>query len=77
MGEKMKKTLSLVTAFLTLAFGTAALATPFTAGNIVIYRVGGGSNQTSGATLTNTGNIVWLDECLPLTPAQAMANQPW
>jgi hypothetical protein len=76
MGEKMKKTLNLVTAFLTLTFGTAALAAPFTPGNIVIYRVGGGSNQTSGVTLTNVGNIVWLDECLPLTPAQAAANVP-
>jgi BACON domain-containing protein len=76
MGEKMKKALNLVTAFLALAFGTAVLAAPFTPGNIVIYRVGGGSNQTSGATLTNVGNVVWLDECLPLTPAQAAANQP-
>jgi hypothetical protein len=51
-----------------LALGTSALAATFTPGNIVIYRVGGLANQTSGATLTNTGNIVWLDECLPISP---------
>jgi hypothetical protein len=68
MGENMKRTLNLVIAVVVLAVGTSALAASFHSGNIVIYRVGGLANQTSGATLTNNGNIVWLDECLPISP---------
>ncbi len=68
MGENMKRILNSVAAVMVLAFGTTALAASFTPGNIVIYRVGGLSNQVSGATLTNTGNIVWLDECKPISP---------
>ncbi len=68
MGENMKKSLNLLTVAVVLALGPSAMAASFTPGNIVIYRVGGLANQTSGATLTNTGNIVWLDECLPISP---------
>jgi len=68
MGENMKKSLNLLTAAVVLALGPSAMAASFTPGNIVIYRVGGLANQASGATLTNTGNIVWLDECLPISP---------
>lgn len=52
----MKRAISLVTAFVVLALGTNVLAASFTAGNIVVYRVGPDSG------LTNTGNTVWLDE---------------
>src|ERR1035437_6846339 len=45
-----------------VALGTAALAAPFTAGNLVIYRVGGDSSAHTGAALTHRGNFVWLDE---------------
>src|SRR5580704_5249027 len=68
MGKNMKRILNSVAAIMVLAFGTTALAASFTPGNIVIYRVGGLANQTSGATLTNIGNIVWLDECKPISP---------
>jgi len=68
MGRKMKKLLSLVTAIVTLALGTTAMAASFSPGDIVIYRIGGLANQANGATLTNTGNIVWLDECRPISP---------
>ena len=40
-----------------MALGTNAFAGAFTAGNIVIYRVGDGTQS-----LTNTGNSVFLDE---------------
>lgn len=57
----MKRFLNLVIAFVTLASATGALAqttnAAFTAGNLVIYRVGDGST-----TLTNTGSRVFLDE---------------
>lgn len=53
----MKKALSLITAFVTLALGTSALAFQFTDGNIVVYRVGSGAN-----VLTNAGSPVFLDE---------------
>jgi hypothetical protein len=69
----MKRILNLVVACAALAFGTAAMA-GFTSGNIVIYRVGGISNQgsTTGSNiLTNNGNIVWLDECLPPQPGDS------
>src|SRR5205085_8054048 len=39
---------------------SAVIAAPFTAGNIVIYRVGDG-----GATLGSTGTAVFLDEYTP------------
>src|SRR5580704_16099168 len=68
MGKNMKRILNSVAAIMVLAFGTTALAASFTPGDIVIYRVGGGPNQTSGDTLTNIGNIVWLDECKPISP---------
>jgi len=51
----MKRILGLVTALAILALGTNAGA--FTAGNIVIVRVGDGAQ-----TLTNLGNSVFLDE---------------
>jgi PKD repeat protein len=55
----MKRILSLVTALAAWALGTNALAafTNFTAGNLVIYRVGDGVQ-----TVTNIGNSVFLDE---------------
>ena len=64
----MKRILSLFVGLGVLVLGATAQAASFTPGDIVIYRVGGGPNQTSGATLTNTGNIVWLDECKPISP---------
>ncbi len=45
-----------------IALGTGALASSFTAGNLVIYRVGGDASAATGAALTNRGNFVWLDE---------------
>lgn len=53
----MKKILGLVIAAAVMALGTNAHAASFTAGNIVIYRVGDGSQ-----ILTNAGNTVFLDE---------------
>lgn len=53
----MKRILGLVTALAVLALGTNAMAASFGAGNIVIVRVGDGSQ-----TLTNLGNSVFLDE---------------
>src|SRR5882762_2720771 len=53
----MKRILALVAAAAVLAIGTNALAAAFTAGNIVVYRVGNGTQA-----LTNTGNSVFLDE---------------
>ncbi len=64
----MKRILSFIVGLGLLVLGATARAASFTPGNIVIYRVGGGPNQTAGATLTNTGNIVWLDECKPISP---------
>jgi hypothetical protein len=57
MGERVKKIISSVTAFVMLAMGTSALAAAFTKGNIVVYRIGDGTAQ-----LTNIGSIVYLDE---------------
>src|SRR6267154_3504208 len=53
----MKKILGLVAVLMVVALGTSAFAAAFTAGNIVIYRVGNGTQA-----LTNTGNSVFLDE---------------
>ena len=53
----MKKILGLVGVLMVLALGTNAFAAAFTAGNIVIYRVGDGTQP-----LTNIGNSVFLDE---------------
>jgi hypothetical protein len=44
-----------------LAAAQAALAAPFTAGNVVVYRVGNG-NPSPGGNLVATGNPVFLDE---------------
>ncbi len=62
MGERVKKIISLVIALVMVAMGTSAFAAAFTAGDVVIYRVGGIANGNDGAALTNQGNIVWLDE---------------
>ncbi len=53
----MKRILGLVGALMVLALGTNVFAAAFTAGNIVIYRTGDGTQN-----LTNTGNSVFLDE---------------
>jgi len=53
----MKRILSLMTVLATLALGTNAGAASFGAGNIVIVRVGDGTQ-----ILTNIGNSVFLDE---------------
>src|SRR5438876_5674385 len=45
-----------------VALATGALAASFTPGNIVVYRIGGNASGGSGSTLTNRGNLVWLDE---------------
>src|SRR5258708_6867347 len=56
-GKKMKRIICLVVALAGLALGMNAGAAPFGAGNIVIYRVGDGTQA-----ITNTGNTVFLDE---------------
>lgn len=82
--QKLKNILKSVAAFGTLsAVFTASLVTlpttvaaqiqtdaPFTAGNIVVYRVGNGTE-----TLANTGNSVFLDEFAPAggAPVQSLA----
>src|ERR1017187_2349782 len=53
----MKKILGLVGVLMVLALGTNAFAAAFTAGNIVIYRVGDGTQ-----ILSNLSNNVFLDE---------------
>jgi hypothetical protein len=53
----MKRIFGLITMLAALALGTNAVAASFGAGNIVIVRVGNGSQL-----LTNTGNSVFLDE---------------
>ncbi len=60
--ENMKRILSLGIALVATALGQNVLAGPFTAGNLVIYRVGDGTSL-----LTNRGNRVFLDEYRPLT----------
>ena len=52
-----RKTFGLVAALAVMAIGANAVAAPFGSGNIVIVRVGNGTQ-----TLTNTGNSVFLDE---------------
>jgi PKD repeat protein len=58
----MKRIFSLMAALAALALGTNVHAvtpiTSFTAGDVVILRVGAGGSEL----LTNTGNTVWLDE---------------
>jgi PKD repeat protein len=53
----MKKILSLACILVALSLETSVFAAAFTAGNLVVYRVGSGSG-----VLTNTGNPVFLDE---------------
>src|ERR1700722_12734157 len=53
----MKRILGLVVALTVLALGTNVFAGAFTAGNIVIYRVGDGTQ-----ILSNLSNTVFLDE---------------
>jgi PKD repeat protein len=45
-----------------VAFATAALASPFGSTNLVIYRLAGNASGGQATALTNSGNIVWLDE---------------
>ncbi len=54
---KIKKIFRLVVMLAAVALGINAVAAPFGAGNIVIVRVGDGTQA-----LTNTGNSVFLDE---------------
>lgn len=56
----MKRILSFGIALVAVALGTNALAANFTAGNLVIYRVGPEGTGNNG--LTNKGNSVYLDE---------------
>src|ERR1700722_2884797 len=53
----MKRILSLVVVLTALALGTNVFAAAFTPGNIVIYRVGDGTQ-----ILSNLSNTVFLDE---------------
>jgi len=53
----MKKTFGLVVVLAAVALGMNAVAAPFGAGNIVIVRVGDGTQ-----VITNIGNTVFLDE---------------
>src|SRR5262249_44078950 len=53
-------------ASVSMIHSVSAAATPFTPGNIVIYRVGTGTGS-----LVNTGNAVFLDE---FTPAGALVQ---
>ena len=53
----MKKLLGLMAVLTALGLGTSAFAGAFTAGDIVVYRVGNGSQP-----LTNLGQSVFLDE---------------
>src|SRR5437879_11841701 len=57
--------LSIVSAVIALVTGASAAS--FTPGNIVVCRIGGDAAGNTGVTLTNRGNIVWLDEWQPLT----------
>ncbi|MGA2139776.1 MAG: PKD domain-containing protein [Verrucomicrobiia bacterium] len=46
-----------------VALATGALAQGFTAGNLVVYRMGGGTLENAGVNpLSNTGSVVYLDE---------------
>jgi hypothetical protein len=57
-GEKMRRAFGLSVVFLSLALGSSVLAAGFTAGNLVVYRMGTGDS----GSLTNRGSIVFLDE---------------
>lgn len=78
----MKRILGLVTIVVTLALGTNVFAAAFTPGNVVVYRIGDGTQP-----VTNLGQSVFLDEyttnqiianagcglgCTPLTPVQSI-----
>jgi PKD repeat protein len=84
-GRKMKRIFCLVTVLLTLALGTSVFGqgVAFTAGDVVVYRMGDGSQLA-----TNLGQSVFLDEyktndianaagcgihCTPLTPRHTYA----
>ena len=56
----MKPFIAVAAAAISLA-SAAALAAPFTPGNVVVYRVGVGG----ATTLVNTGSAVFLDEFTP------------
>jgi len=62
----MKRIIGLCVVASIIALGTNALAAPFGASgaSVVIYRVGGDASGNTAATLTNRGNIVYLDEYL-------------
>ncbi len=82
-GKEMKRIFGLIAVLVTLALGTSAFAGAFTAGNVVVYRIGDGVQ-----TVTNLGQTVFLDEyttnqiiaqagcsifsCTPLTPVQSI-----
>src|SRR5579862_2318318 len=53
----MKKIVGLASTIVAISLATASIAASFTPGNIVIYRVGDGTQS-----LTNGGNSVFLDE---------------
>src|SRR6266404_6466437 len=58
----MKRIIRSSVVLLAVALGKNALATGFTAGNLVIYRLGGNSSGAASGALTNAGTVVWLDE---------------
>ncbi len=81
-GKEMKRIFGLIAVLVTLALGTSVFAAAFGSGNIVIYRIGDGSQP-----VTNLGQTVYLDEyttneivavagcwpsCTPLTPVQSI-----
>src|SRR5205809_2441626 len=66
-GKTMKTIIRLSVVLTAVALATGALAAPFAStNNLVIYRIGGDASGNSAATLTNRGNVVWLDEYQPL-----------
>jgi hypothetical protein len=58
--RKMKRIFGLVTVLAALALGTSVFAGAFTPGDIVIYRIGDGTQP-----VTNIGQSVFLDEYTP------------
>ncbi len=58
----MKRIIRSSIMLLAVALATAAQATSFTAGNLVIYRLGGNASGGTAGVLTNAGTVVWLDE---------------
>src|ERR1035437_4199887 len=58
----MKRIIRSSIVLLAVALGTNALATGFTAGNLVIYRLGGNASGAASGALTNAGTVIWLDE---------------